>query len=307
MNFKNNSNKDFHLLYSHINHPVLNDLFNNKFDLSWHYGKDKQTTYSIVPGEFKPNDDGTVKYTYNSEYFRSEEFTKVHNGLHILFSGCSETEGIGGNIEDSWGSMLYNKLLQKNKCSGFFNLARAGWGWNKIILNCLIYFNKYGYPDILFVLLPNVQRKFEYSLNEHVGDNGESIGHWKYIQKYVSDKPIKDSNRIFSNKKEYNEDFIDFLVGWKMFNKICKDNNIKLFFSTWDPIDYEYLKHINLFDNFCFIRENEDEYAKKYYLLNKPKKTDIKKRDGHSGVLAHYSWSEHFYKNYEESLNDKNI
>jgi hypothetical protein len=305
MELKNNLNEN--LFYNHINHPVFNDLLKNEFDLAWHYGREKQTTYSIVPGEHKPNDDGTVKYIYNSEYFRSEEFTKNHNGLHVLFSGCSESEGIGGNIEDSWNHMLYNKLLQKNKCSGFFNLSRAGWGWNRIILNCLTYFNKYGCPDILFILLPNAQRKFEYSEINFLDDNGEPIGHWKYVQKYLSSKPIENLERAHSGIKEYNEDFVNFLIAWKMFNKICKDNDVKLFFSTWDPNDYKYFKHINLFDNFCFIRENEDEYMKKYYLLNKPKKTDINKRDGHNGVLAHYSWAEHFYKNYEESLNDKNI
>ena len=66
-------------------------------------------------------DDGSVNYYYNTESFRCDEFKKDHDGLHILFAGCSETEGIGGNVEDAWPTMLLNKMKSKN--SGFFNIG----------------------------------------------------------------------------------------------------------------------------------------------------------------------------------------
>lgn len=297
------------LFLDQVTGNIFNDLFDNSFDLAWHYGREKSRSYSIVPPENNATDDGSVKYFYNSELFRCDEFTNSHQGQHILFSGCSETEGVGGNIEDAWSHMLYTKMSKEIKTSGFFNLSRAGWGWNRIILNCLIYFKKYGYPDLLFILLPNCQRKFDYSAVGHLNDEGMSMGNWKHIQKYPLEKyfnnlPINNDN-VFSNAKEYNEDFVNFLIGWKMFNKICQDNNVQLFFSTWEQTDHANLLNLNMFSNFCDIWNiDEKKHIKDFYLNNKKQKTDIKKRDGHAGRLKHFIWSEQFYNKHKGIKND---
>lgn len=300
------NNNDF--FFNQIKGNIFNDLLGNSFDLAWHYGREKGRLYSIVPSENNVTDDGSVKYFYNSELFRCDEFTNNHEGQHILFSGCSETEGVGGNIEDAWSHILYTKISKEIKTSGFFNLSRAGWGWNRIILNCLIYFKKYGYPDLLFILLPNCQRKFDYSKHGHLNDEGVSMGNWKYIQKYpfeyFNDIPNHDNN-AFSGSKEYNQDFVNFLIGWKMFNKICQDNDVKLFFSTWDQTDHANLLKLNMFFNFCNIcKIDENKHITNFYLNNKKQKTDIQKRDGHVGRLRHFMWSEQFYNKHKGIKND---
>jgi hypothetical protein len=302
-----NKTKNNDLFNNQVNGEIFNDLLNNKFDLAWHYGREKNKKYSIVPPENNTEDDGTVIYEYNSELFRSEEFIKSHKGQHILFSGCSESEGVGGNIEDSWTNMLYKKISKEMECSGYFNLSRAGWGWNRIILNSLIYFKKYGYPNIMFILLPNIQRKFDYSIDGHLNDQGDYMGNWKYIQKYPMDSSLKNLDpkdlRIFSSPKEYNEDFVNFLISWKIFNKVCSDNNIKLFFSTWDPMDCKNLINLNIFENFLPVNDyNETKYISQYYASNSKKNTDIFKRDGHSGRLTHFIWTEKFYEKYKEQI-----
>jgi hypothetical protein len=313
----NNDKTEKNLFFHQVgNQQIFNDLINNQFDLAWHYGVEKNKTYSIVSAEKDTKDDGSVVYNYNSELFRSDEFIKNHNGQHILFSGCSESEGVGGNIEDAWTKILYNKISKEIKCSGFFNLSRAGWGWNRIILNCLIYFEKYGYPNFLFILLPNNQRKFDYSENGHLNDQGFSMGNWKYVQKYPNyyfkkdGLDLADQNIITSKPKEYNEDFINFLISWKLFNKICEDNKIKLFFSTWDKLEDENIKEIKIFNNFVTVFDNDkNKYLKQFYNENKKTKIDIIKRDGHEGKFGHFVWSEKFYNKYAEgkNKNEKNI
>jgi len=298
-----NKNKENFFSINMDNPSVFNDLYGYKFDNTWHnstYGQTGQT-YSILPGE-NAIDNGDVKYTYNSENFRSDNFVKNHNGKHILFSGCSESEGVGANIEDAWTNILYKKISNKEKCSGFFNLSRGGWGWNRIILNSLIYFKSYGYPDVMFVLLPNCQRKFVFSETEFLDDQRNSSGHWQYQQHYpIINKWEEDDRTFFTDAKQYNEDFLNFLINWKTFNELCKSNNIKLFFSTWDNLDFDNLVSTNLFNNLVNLEPKTQlkKVVADYYKYHEPQAYDIKKRDGHAGRISHNFWSEQFYKKYK--------
>lgn len=277
---------------------IFMDLFKDEFDTTWMCNTD-QKIFTFIEPETKTDavDDGLVIYNYNKQKFRSDDFTNIHNGKHILFSGCSETEGVGGNIEDTWSKILYNYFSQKEKCSGFFNLARSGWGWSRIISNALVYFKKYGYPDIYFIMLPNHQRKFLYSGGNHP---------WAYWQKYPKFYGMHSSDGIHkedfaTEPKEHLEDFIYFLISWKIFNDLCKQNNVKIIFSSWDSVDKENISKINMFDNFINIDSNSiKDYAKIYYKHNDIKKDDYQKRDGHSGRVIHNFWASEFYKKYQQ-------
>lgn len=290
-------NKKFKKFNSYKTYPIFQDIFENKFDETWMHGiSDK--VFTIIPPEIQNNvtDDGSVVYNFNKQKFRCDDFTENHNGKHVLFSGCSETEGVGGNIEDAWSKILYDRLAIEEKCSGFFNLSRSGWGWSRIVINALIYFEKYGYPDLYFIMLPNHFRKFIYF---------EDKDSWRYVQKYPPSKwQLARGGVEFLTEKEYNEDFISFVISWKMFNDICKNNNVKLLFSTWDVWDRDNIYDIKIFDNFIHIESGDvEKYSKKYYLKNDIKKDDYRKRDGHGGRVMHHFWADEFYKRYRD-LND---
>ena len=282
------------------------DLTKNKFDLSQFLGvKENKILHKALSETEIKDTDKSVEYKYNDMFFRSDNFTTSHDGLHILFSGCSESEGVGDNIENAWTNILYNKISQDTKCSGFFNLSRSGWGWSKIITNALIYFEKYGYPDVYFILLPNHQRMHKF----YKKDTGDSF--WKHEQLYPKGSYAKISNnnnneKIFSEEKEYNEDFIKFLLSWKLFNKICTDNNIKLIFSTWDELDSDNIANLNMFENFLNMDLNNNcgTYINKWYESNKKNKTDLKKRYGHHGVVIHNFWADSFYSVWKEIQNN---
>lgn len=93
-------------------------LFFNKIDYKL---RDKEEEFLICHEELneKHNQDDTVRYYFNSLGFRSDEFIKNHNGKHILFAGCSETEGTGGNLESNWPYMVYSELCKKKKFLDF--------------------------------------------------------------------------------------------------------------------------------------------------------------------------------------------
>jgi hypothetical protein len=276
------------------NSPIVSEVFSDTFDITWLYehkvsGSD-QKIWSIMPGE-QCDDDGTVSYKYNNEYFRSDDFTSVHSGAHVLFAGCSETEGQGGQIEESWGNILFEKLKQSQDVSGFYNLGRAGYGWQKVISQVRVYISKYGKPDNLFVLLPNLGRSIEWSTK---------MDDWYPKQAY----PRFDETNIevwdsFGNMKiskqsteEYRKMFIDFVISWKLFEEFCKEANIKLVWGTWEPIDDYNFNKLNIFKNFVSLPSYHITINISDYRENaKTTKKDFSKRDGHHGILFHEYWA----------------
>lgn len=70
-------------------------------------------------------------YKYNSDGFRSDEFTD-HSDLRVVFSGCSYTEGSGLPLEEVWVSLVHNKIAaslnNQNKKIPLWNLGILGTG-----------------------------------------------------------------------------------------------------------------------------------------------------------------------------------
>lgn len=272
--------------------PSVSEIFQNKFDITWHeefkIKNSSQRIWTTIKGEHS-EDDGTVSYKYNSEYFISDEFTNTHNRLHVLFAGCSETEGQGGNIEDSWGNILFNTIKDYTDAEGFYNLGKAGYGWQKIINQVRIYINRYGKPDNLFILLPNIGRSIEWS---------DEYNSWYVKQAY----PRFESNKILNSKKnllaemseqEYKKVFIDFVISWRLFEDFCNAANIKLIWGTWEPVDDYNFTKLNLFNNFVPLPKSDlAMIIEKYRKDAKTSPGDLEKRDGHHGRLFHEYWAD---------------
>lgn len=283
---------------------VTNEIFNNDFDITWHH-QDKKSgnprrEWTLLPGE-NSKDDGTVTYTYNDDYFRCDNFKKNHDGLHILFAGCSETEGMGGQIEDVWGKILLNKISSLNDVDGYFSIARAGYGWQKVITQTRVYISKYGKPDALFVLLPNIGRFVKWS---------DQRKDWIYKQTYPNFELSNMSNRVKDSKDEfapesmssaeYKAMFIDFVISWRLFEDFCEEAGIDLIWATWDAIDNSNISNLsnhNIFKNFIPLKK--DELQTRLFDMDmsiKISDRDLEKRDGHHGRLFHQFWADEFIK-----------
>jgi hypothetical protein len=278
---------------------LFDDLYEKDFNLGWlKFVDPKPEEFTIIEPE-KPvtQDDGSVVYKYNQQGFRCNDFIINHNEKHILFAGCSETEGVGGNIEDAWSKILYEKISKEEKCSGFFNLSRSGWGWPRIIINCLIYFKKYGYPSDLFVLLPNHQRNFNYDVQKKKFDYTQLLPEY-----YNAGQQLNYTINLpeTATPKKYFEDFVNFLISWKLFCEFCKSKNINLIFSCWDALDSNNIMNSNLFDN-CInvLMTKNSTYVSEYYQTHEIKNDDILKRDMHAGRIVHNFWADQYYKKYK--------
>lgn len=279
------------------NSPVVAEIFKNNFDYTWHYpyfinGSDRKE-WPLIPGE-NSKDDGSVIYKYNSEYFRCDEFKSDHDGLHILFGGCSETEGQGGNLEDSWSKILFDEIVETNKVDGYYSIGKSGFGWQKIISQTKVYISKYGKPDIMFVLLPNIGRFLDWS---------DSINDWFYRQQYprFGDNLILDRSKDEINNpyvpteqspQEYKKMFVEFATSWRLFEDFCNEANINLIWAAWEPIDNYNFSKFNIFKNFVPIDKEEIlNNIEKYRPNLKIGKYDLEKRDGHHGRIFHEVWA----------------
>jgi hypothetical protein len=244
--------------------------------------KDEYHILNHIPPEriTKGKEDWEVEYSFNNELFRSDHFTKDHDGMHILFGGCSNTEGVGSNITDNWSYLLHQEISKSVKTSGFFSVAKGGYGWHQIFLNFKIYVEKYGAPEYYFVLHPNIVRFYKW--NEELGD-------WRYIQ--------RNSGETYK-QEEYDEHrlvFPNWVSAMSLFIAYCESVGTKLIWTTWDNRETNNIKNSGYFDSTYF----ETYFGTPANVQSiRPdgnfEKDDINFRDGHPGKVQQILWFQSF-------------
>ena len=304
------------LIFDGIPMQNVPDIFTDEFDTTWAMGYDNwKSEWTVIPPEkkqltkatmlkqgffLKGHDDKEVIYNFNNEKFRSDDFISDHNGKkHILFSGCSETEGVGSPLNTVWAKILYDKVSKDIENSGYFNLGRSGYGWQKIITSFMIYTKKYGFPDYFFILMPNIGRFYKWEIE---------MNHWVYMQNAIRNPffklDISDEQQSINFSKE-REVFLDWVISWKLFVEYCKSNNVKLVYSSWHTVENKNLQQVNHMFPELFLMD-EDDMAKKFEEKRPGMKTDthdLRRRDGHHGILYHEYWAERFY----EEIKSRNL
>lgn len=227
-----------------------------------------------------------VEYKFNRDLFRSDHFKKEHDGLHIVFTGCSSTEGVGIKKEHTWAYNIYNELSKTKKVDGYYNLGQSNTGYHQIIGNFLTYVEKYGKPDYLFVLLPNIQRRYKYLEEENS---------WVYVS-YPQPGATSAEERPIFEIDDYISVFPVWAKTWQSFINYCKTNKIKLFWSSWDTTDRSHVQLSLLsLESFVTINvENDPMIISQMLEAKSLTKKEIYARDNHPGPLLNYLWSKNF-------------
>jgi hypothetical protein len=286
----------------------IDDVFYNKFDVTWGKMNGILTTqrhWTRIPIEIA-DDDGTVDYNYNDDFFRCDNFTADHsNEKHILFAGCSQTEGVGAPQETVWTKILLNNLNKKNNTNnGFYSIGKSGYGWQKVITTYMIYIEKYGAPEYMFVLLPNLGRFYDWDQ-----ENEKYV----YVQRYpngggVSTDQLDESkvpDFLLIEKPftllEHRKCFIDFAISWKLFEKFCESMGTKLLWGSWDYQENVNYKFADLSSNYIDISDEELlDFIREKRPDGKIEKFDLNRRDGHAGTLVNEYWAAKFQKEIEK-------
>jgi hypothetical protein len=226
-----------------------------------------------------------LDYRYNSDLFRCDHFKDTHDGLHVLFSGCSSTEGIGIKQEDTWAYKIYESLSRETRVDGYYNLGQSNTGYHQVINNILTYISKYGKPDMIFAILPNIQRRYEWD-SEHET--------WRYVA-YAQPNDSPDKYNCLDSD-DYMNVFPVWVKIWNSFIVFCKSNDIKIFWSAWDMIDRMNIESSGIFsDTYIPIESVADaEIIKDRLEADGLSDKDIYARDNHPGPLANLIWSKNF-------------
>jgi hypothetical protein len=254
---------------------LLNDKLFNSFSIRSNDGSDHYSE--------------EYKNEFNSFGFRSDEFTNKHNGKHILFMGCSETQGSNEDLNSCWAYILYNKIKTKENVSGYFNIASIGSGIIPQIMKAQEYIKKFGKPDEILFLSPEPYRTLKYSKTD------ARVEHSNITPEVYEECDISDMLEIFS----YNATII------QMFESFCETLNIKLLWSTWASHE-EYIFDGYGFKNYFNLHMTNVSLENLYELYADESRTidnNFLKKDKHKGIVFHRYWAEKFY---QERLNEKN-
>lgn len=181
---------------------------------------------------FDPSD--RIHKRINSDGHRGPEFSK---NIDILFTGCSQTYGLGVKDGTIWG-----ELVAKDLNLSYNNLSYRGASVMQIVYNIFNYCEKYGNPKYILCTFPSFART-------HVFIDSEILTSAPYdkvlIEKYGADKgPYRAINISYNNKyvklpAKVEEVFPNEHRVWvnlmfiSMLETYCNLNNIKLLWTTW--------------------------------------------------------------------------
>lgn len=227
---------------------------------------------------------------FNQQGLRSEEFKKVHYGKHILFMGCSETQGCGDVLDDSWAYIFYKKIAKQENLSGYFNISKVGAGIANQIILLLEYIDNFGKPDEIFFLTPETSRDIVYH-NSKVS----------FVNLRTTEEKFLDENFINS--------YVGSVILLKFLESFCNYSGIKLIWSTWFWQEENLFKGYNFKNYFSLNMKNiENIILNRYEEYHDPLKNmhqNIRKGDGHFGVVVHKYWAQRFYENRQNNQTDQ--
>ena len=235
----------------------------------------------------------------NSHKFRCDEFTDIHDGKHILFSGCSVTYGVGLYTKELWSYKIYEMIKENTKVSGYFNLGTPGTSVMDICANIMKYISNYGNPDAIFLDLPDLNRFYTIPDVDGMSDNLNSLPMediYKNLPRWIrhgtyNGRPIREVE--VSKIHTYN--YLFFL------EQYCKQAGIKLYIFSYVMDTTAFLKHTDIKRLFDF---NNDSIVDELYEYSQKNKTDeyflIARDKRHHGTAFHDAWAKLMYEAYSK-------
>lgn len=212
--------------------------------------------------------------------FRNEEDYAYHspidNGKRLLFAGCSITANVGleTSPDGGWSDELIKILRDSIEISCSNNCSISGASTFEIISNVFRFISVYGKPDMIFMLLPPVQR--------------ESNAYAKTLEACKA---------------------IDYNM-FSILDQYCNQNGIELIASTWDfyiegvtswfvddnnkDETYKLLKD---FDSFFFV--DKDKFSQDVFEASGYGETSLEGEDRHPSLPVHIGYTQMFSEEYK--------
>lgn len=106
--------------------------------------------------------DPLISYKINNYGYRSDDIEEKDTSNNFIFSGCSNTFGIGVPVESIWAHQI-NEELGGEK---FINIGMNSGSHKTIAFDIFRYIKKFGKPKGVFILFPNMERQVGFSKDE---------------------------------------------------------------------------------------------------------------------------------------------
>lgn len=176
----------------------------------WSINERKNKSYTTSGSD----NTGESKYTYNSLGFRGDEPTK--EGLKVMSIGCSHTEGVGLNDNQTWSHQICKLINGVDLNFGF------GGRSNDYVVRCLLTFFDLVKPDLVLIMYPDQDRKEYYT--EKGGIEPFAYNPWGFLSETEEGVSIYKSLMSIANN---NENYINWyknhlLVKYFLEAKNCK-------------------------------------------------------------------------------------
>jgi len=202
-----------------------------------------------------------VDYTHNSYGYRCDEF----NNQKIMFLGCSNTYGVGSNIESTWPNILSKKLNLD-----YINLGTPGDSAQSQIIKAFQFFKEFYNPEYIVAFLPVFRLEAPKIKNILMKEKEKNKDGHEIFQHFFDNKNI-----LKYAKAPYNLDYIlprEFSVFYnfmfiQMLIQYCESNNIKLYWSTYEiQKGYQVKPFLDLTNpkNYFEVNFFNPDYLKKY-------------------------------------------
>ena len=206
---------------------------------------------------------GLCTYSYNELGFRGDSIYK--NGFKIMSIGCSLTEGVAVNNDETWSHQLC-KLIPNTVDLNFGCGGRS----NDYVVRCLLSYYDLVKPDLVLLMYTQPHRKEFYTKNGGI----EPFHHtsWGYFEETETGKIEHNSHLNLINT---NNDFINWYKNHLLIKYFLESKNCNwLWNNSYAQFDYT---DTNRFDGdyYPFLDfgvdgvhpgpKTNNEYAKKLY------------------------------------------
>lgn len=154
-------------------------------------------------------------YTYNELGFRGDSIKK--EGFKVMSIGCSITEGIGVNDNETWPYQLC-KLIPNSVDLNFGFSGRS----NDYIVRCLLSYYDTIKPDLVLIMYTYPTRKEYYTKFGGIEPYAPNQN-WGYLKETNDGKQIQYLKTMLQND---NEDFINWYKNHLLITNFLENKNI---------------------------------------------------------------------------------
>jgi hypothetical protein len=179
------------------------------------YLKILESRKNTITKKSNTDESGKCTYTYNELGFRGDSISK--DGFKVMSIGCSMTEGIGVNDDETW-SHVFSQLV------GGVNLNFGlGGRSNDYICRALLTYYDLIKPDVVLIMYTRPERKEIYTENN--GVEPFMVTHnWGYLKETQKGREIQ---KLMVELQNDNSDYINWyknhlLIKYFLESKKCK-------------------------------------------------------------------------------------